>query len=734
MSRSESAPTATDTTETDVAHGGPSRPWETILATFDHQVTREELAYHLTGGDLETVEEAMSEIDGALARGELTFDGDFVRSSSRHSNQDKSVNLSRGDSPGSDDSEVIDQLVSDFREEFGPKADLPVAMSDGASIRRDYADIDREWWSEDQPDGHDFEPAASGEEVVDVSAKTWSEAVREVLSDYAETKATTLNLRKGEPDHPDFTEFSVEAENRWFETYQRRYYAQIDGWLRELTGGERPSGGETEATFDDPRIVLLTRSASSTVDQGAASAKVNPDRPGRARVGPVDHLEHLRDSWESVYHTLRNTLRSEGYELGEDWQYDRRLEPHTAKNDGPGINKGYTHEHIVVVVDGPISSSDLRPVMDKHVEATEWAGEEAHGEEAIEVRKPSELYDPAAYVANYVSVSPDGLFDRGPTYHAFAATVSAANVRTLSRSESAKAAAQADMCKQRYESDKSEQSHRHGENVVRSDRPGYSYECAECGSPHGIDQDETLTGHRLDSPDGPSGPTGPAMVDGGQEVRDKEARKDDLKDRWPSATKAVQYGEDIEKAEARSVIEETIERDGKDIQDAIVRAVVDEGIDSETVGQVAREVGLDIDPNELVAIDRPDPSEWELHSVEVRGEEYVPTSSGSVDMVEVTNPRQQLEEALDLDPAAFYRCECGVGAYGTSGWGGYGPEAPDWLENWDQYYQDMIGHLLAHGLTDPEKARQVIEVERPADMGETPERRKTESGKEVIDS
>lgn len=531
---------------------------------------------------------------------------------SRHSNENKSVNSAAPEIRGAEESgptteERIADKVREFALEYPIRVDLPVASDDGTEVRADYVETEEEKWAEEQPDIPELEfvRPAKGEEIVDVSALEWGEAVRRLLYKFDKTQKTTVNLEKGDWRNPETHEtFSVEAQNRWFADYQKKYNAQIDAWLRELVGGVRPSGGETAATFEEPRVALLTRSASSM--------------PNGERVSPVEHAKQLQESWEPTYHALRNTLRSLGYDLGEDWQYIRVVEPHTAKRgDGRGTNSCYPHEHVVVVVDGDVTGEELRPVVEKHVEACEWAGESAHGEEAIEVREPDELNDVAAYVSDYCSIEPVGLWEREPSYLGFAAAMDAGNMRTFSRSESARRAAKADACRQRAESDKSKQEATHGESVRRL--AGGEVVCSECGCSHDIEQDSTLTAHR----------TGAVATDGG-------GRGEELRQQWSpegeegGADAAAAFGETPSERQCRERIEEELERSPEASATEIVGRL---GLSPEK-RTLVEEVRAGVNRGELVAFDESAP-EWSVKSVTVDGEERMASAGNQVEMVEL---------------------------------------------------------------------------------------------------
>jgi len=648
------------------SHGGPLYPWETLFDTLGGPQSRRELAGELVDSEVQpTVPAAVDMIDAALARGELATDGELVFPSSRQSNLNKSVNSATAENPASESSgEIerpsIEEKVREFATEYPYRVSLPLAESHGVSVRRDYADVETEPWTEVQPDIPELEiqPAASGEEVVDVSAVEWGEAVRTLLEKYERTKKTTINLEKGSWRTPDeHATFSISAENRWFASYQKKYYAQLDAWLRELCGGERPSGGSTPALFDNPRIALITRSASSV--------------PEGERVGPVEHAEQLQGSWEPCYHALRNTLRSEGYELGESWQYDRRLEPHTGKRgNANGTNGAYAHEHIILVVDGEVTADDLRPVVDKHVSECEWAGADAHGEEAIEVREPDELNDVAGYVADYCSIEPVELWDRGPAYIGWAAAMDAGNVRTVSRSEAAREAAKADACRQRAESPEAEQEEGHGESVLRV---GGERVCSHCGTSHDISQDGTLTAHRTD------GPT--VAADGGISVPDRE---EELRSRWQDADAAAVVGESPQRRKQRKAVREWL---GTDMSLGEFWGVEVEDVPPpDDVQQLVAEVKHpEFDPSEVALFDDRVP-EWHLKSVTVGGEERPASPGNGVDMVEIQNVRERLREGCGIEESQRYRCTCGVAAYGVT----------------------FVSHLGCHGFEEPGRAEQYM--------------------------
>jgi hypothetical protein len=562
------------------------------------------------------------------------------------------------------------ECVTHFAKKYPRRARLDLATGDGTQIRREYANVETVEWEEDlrlseekreklmldRPTG-----TADGE----VSPRSWAEGIRTLLEREVEVQQTTINLERRYLN--DVDTYDVTARSRWSKSYQKKYNAQIDAWLRELVGGDRPSGGRTAATFDDPHIALITLSASS--------------KPDGQRVGPVDHLEALQESWRSTYHAIRNRLRSLGFDSSE-WQYDRRAEPHkNDRGDGRGINECYGHEHVVLVVDGEVSAEELRPVVEKHVEANKWAGEEAHGADAVEVRTPDELNDPAAYVADYCSIDPVGLFDRSPAYQAWAAAATAANYRTVTRSEAAREAAEADRCRQRAESEKSDQVRRHGEEVRRSDG---EIVCSCCGTTHDIAQDQTLAAHRR-----PQTPAAPTVTDGGDTLRTTDARREELKDRWPSAAGAASVGGVVVKPEVRDLIRDELdENESRSSLEVAGAAFFGEPYDPKKYVTVVREERPDVpvDPSEVVGFDRGDrPPSWEVVAVTVDGERHPTSGGGSIETVEVVD----YTDRFDFIRPEWYRCDCGVRLHG----------------------EQMARHLgHAHGIEKPSAARSSVRI------------------------
>jgi len=599
-------------------------------------------------------------------------------SESRHTNENKSVKSSEAGSDGSAldlyTRAKIDRCVSEFVESYPDKAMTPVATGDRRQLREKYADIEYEEWQEDLRMSEDeykslmYPNSRPSGRTKKVSVPVWADVLEQLLYNYAKTQETTVRLRLGEKPMVAGNEdprpvYDVDAKTRWGSDYQKKYKAQLDGWLRELTGGERPSGKKTDAGFEDPHIALISVSGSSTPDGG--------------RIGPVDLLSELNSTWSNhTYHAVRNTLRTLGFE-SDEWQYDRRAEPHTGKRGNKaGINACYGHEHIILVIDGEVTADELRPIVEKHVEKCDYAGPSAHGEDAIEVRKPDDLTDVSAYVADYASISPTGLLDREPEFQAFAAAAAAANYRTVTRSEAAKEAAQVDQCKQRYESAEAAQSVDHGDSVYYDKRDG-TVRCAECECAHDVNQEQTIGRHRIDSNDDETGTETP-VCDGGAtvEIITESERSDQYGRLWQDANSAAQVG----------VGEPVVSEERRERGDVYrrIQIVKDTHPERSAVELAAKYDALEhIDVvrlalDESVQIDVPDfdntPSfgchkepewmdpEWQVDAVVVNGEEESAASGNGMSYVETTNYVNRFGDVIDNDH--WYRCDCGVRVYG----------------------------------------------------------------------
>jgi hypothetical protein len=617
---------------------------------------------------------------------EPTTNGDLSTDAvSRRTNQNKSVNISNAGSEGFENCDLhtkakIDKCVSEFVEKYPQRALMRIATGDRRKLRREYAEVEQVEWREDlrlsEEEYKDIQlpdTRPSGVRDGEVTPPIWAKAMKQLLHKYAATKETTIHLDKTLFDKRET--YEVAAKSRWQPEYQKKYKAQLDGWLRETTGGDRPTGGETEASFDNPHLGMITLSGSSVPDE--------------RRIGAVDMFDELNSTWsDHTYHAVRNTLRSLGFDADE-WHYDRRAEPHTNKRgDKTGTNACYGHEHVILVVDGEVTAEELRPIVETHVNHCEFAGKSAHGEDAIEVTTPDEKDDISGYVADYASLKPVDLLDREPEYQAFAAAASAANYRTFTRSEAARQAAEVDKCRQRFESDKSAQQLDHGEEVRYDDG---DILCTECDCTHDIDQNQTVAECRKpDNAD--TTPPEPTVADGGHEIPTDESRRQQLKEQWQDANAAASIGESTERTRVRRRIQ--MVKDAHPDKDAIELAAKFDAIDHiDIVRQVLE------DKEELTNFDEPvgfgqdrapewaDP-DWKVNKIEVRGETHPAGGGNGMSYVETTDYVERFADVID--DKHWYRCNCGV-------------------RMWGHEMAKHLGH--EHGLETKKQARLSVETE-----------------------
>ena len=430
------------------------------------------------------------------------------------------------------------ERISGIVERYGDRVFEPVSETHGRKLREEGL-TEPETVERPVETGENEQTVVS--ETVERRAVPWIGAISEMLEWYEGYRDKSLRLGRGSETRGDHESFLVDMDNSLTPEYQSRQYARLQGLKRQLIGGEYPNEEAVEGEFSDPVTVLFGLTASSLRDDGT-------HRP------VVDHDREIRDAWSgssnSVKRTLRYVLEDKlGLEAG-DWAWWWQSEPH------PGPQKAataYSHSHPVVVLDGEAAGEaatdpeTYRPVVAKHVAECEGAEWDAHGlDDAVTVREAGEIEDFAGYVAEYLSVAPDDdLLERSDEYLMWAASQWVSSTQKYSRSKWATAAVTADRCEQEAMDPEAEQTRRHGEEVVRAaPNTSHRYECAECGSPHGIDQSErSLARHRLDATASAS-ESAVAATDGGEAVEAESGGESGrtLAERWPSARSAGRVG------------------------------------------------------------------------------------------------------------------------------------------------------------------------------------------------
>ena len=453
-------------------------------------------------------------------------------SPSRHSNG--SYPASNGSGPKPPESENADQpeerpdvptveeRIDGLLERWPERCMVPVSETHGTKLREE-AVQEPETVEETVEVGEHEEITTY--ETVEQSAQPHIAVVEELLEMYERYRDLHLKLEKRER-HKEPEEFLIGLDNSYSPEYQSGHYARLSAWERQILGGEYPHGEAVSGEFEEPVTVLMGLTASSYREPGNAASGLKPI---------CDHDRAIRDAWtgssSSVKRTLRYVLEDTLGLPSDSYTWWVQSEPH----GGDGPNADRSHSHPVVVLDASaasveadaISRETFRPVVAKHVAECDGATWDGHRlEKTVEVRQEEEINSLSGYVAKYVACDPEkDLLERSDEYIMWAASQWATATQKYSRDRVAAGATKADACHQEYVSEESHQDTDHGEVVVRSNKPGASFECVECGSSFGVDQDCTLTEHR----------TAHAAADGGEVVEEASESADGLSDGLRSA-------------------------------------------------------------------------------------------------------------------------------------------------------------------------------------------------------
>lgn len=209
-------------------------------------------------------------------------------------------------------------IVDAFTENFPQRAIRPVSVRDDVKLREDCT----------------AEKYDSG-----LRGKTMSAVLNEFLNWYNGYRHAHLLFRS-----PDGDRVRAPMPNSHQPAYGDKYYARLKALERKVL-----------ENYDSPSICMLSLTGSSRTESGGWRC-------------PADHIRDVVNSWRpsrgrGVYHTLRDVL--DGYQ----WEYALITEHH---------DSGYGHVHVAIFVDGDVSESDFRPVIDSHLRNCEIAGPEAH--------------------------------------------------------------------------------------------------------------------------------------------------------------------------------------------------------------------------------------------------------------------------------------------------------------------------------------------------------------------
>jgi hypothetical protein len=439
---------------------------------------------------------------------------------------------------------TVDERIRGIIENYPDRSFRPLSTIHGRTLREDCLQEPR---TTDRTVAVGDHESITVKDTVSREALPWIGAVETLLRKYERYRDKYLKMSRGSERRGDYEAFEIDLSMSYSQKYQSKQYARLKATKRQTVGGEYPDGTECEGEFSEPVVCLLGLTTSSL------------DGTGEYRP-PVDHDREVREAWSgsssSVKRTLRYLLEDKMGLDSSDYVWWWQSEPH------PGPDKAataYSHSHPVIILDEaaaissapePTDPETWRPVVAKHVSECEGAGWDAHRlERSVSVSRADEIGDIVGYVSEYLAVAPDeDLLERSDEYLLWAAAQFASSTQKYSRSKWAVAAAQADACQQRYLDPETDQTHEHGERVVRSSGgASHRFECAECGSPHGIDQSqESLARMRLDASATASSPSpsSTAVTDGGTATDDtgtqtatqtRESAPETLAERWPSA-------------------------------------------------------------------------------------------------------------------------------------------------------------------------------------------------------
>jgi hypothetical protein len=458
------------------------------------------------------------------------------------------------------------EKTREFLDEMGALAHQEVSEEHGRPLRPECFEEEKETFTVSTEDGGEIEE----ERVVSREAVPLYQAVGNMLEWHADYHRSALRLEYGRERDFDHEILTVNLENSWMAAYQKQERARLKALERETCGYQLCQGGECDTRwcqepedhptryvggeFEEPVVVLTGRTAS-----------------GRD-MAPADHAREIAEtfSYGGVRRSLRYVMDKLGLE-SDEWVRWTQGEPHTSKRagEGYGTNTGYDHNHDIIILDesavaGEVSAGDFREVIETHVAECEGAGREAHDLDVadwdaapetaecdcesgcgecvgtVTVKKVDEEIEEsvASYAAAYLANESKDLLERSPEYLAWAATMWATGTQKATGTDSRTHAIDADRCKHKYHAADEDQDLRHGEEVVQERvRGSRRIVCLACGSPWGIDQDQTLASART------GGAT--AAADGGREYGPKtraETVEQDLRERWPSARSAASVG------------------------------------------------------------------------------------------------------------------------------------------------------------------------------------------------
>jgi len=558
-----------------------------------------------------------------------------------------------------DDLPAPEDRLREFLDEMGELAHRPVSERHGMELRAECVSEERETYTAVAESGEEIER----ERVVSREAVPLWQAVGNMLEWHAEYHRSSLRLEYGRERDPSHEILTVDLDNSWMAAYQEQERARLKALERETCGYQVCEGGECDTRwcqepdehptryvggeFEEPVVVLTTRTAS-----------------GR-EMAPADHAREIAEtfSYGGVRRSLRYVMDKLGLE-SDEWVRWTQGEPHTSKRAGEsyGTNTGYDHNHDIIILDeaagGEVDASDFREVIETHVAECEGAGREAHdldvgdwsenaeAVDTVEVKKVEDEIEEsvASYAAAYLANESLDLLERSPEYLAWAATMWATETQKATGTDSRTHAIEADRCKHKYHAADEDQDLRHGEEVVAERVRGQRrIVCLACGSPWGIDQDQTLAAARTGGVS--------AAADGGRGYGPKtlaETREEDLRSRWPSARAAASVG-------GPTAVKEC------DHDEPNQCALCAESVGAVSNMEPIPESAEAPDPPPSVAVGFERPPSWRAVAVVRDGEEY-PASGGGTDRrpLKLQDAPESVAAMAVRGPGVVKCLECGM--------------------------------------------------------------------------
>jgi hypothetical protein len=626
---------------------------------------------------------------------------DQPSAASRPSKQTNSVNTSPADSEPDEIEELIHERVTEFMREYPELADLPISEQHGRSLRRivTEAEYERVFVETEK----EVEANFKLQELQRRDAASWADAISAFLFAHAEYQGLTARFANqyGET-------FEMPLMDAWGESYSKKEYAKAMALEREMSGGDRPTGGSSAGEWSDPSTAMLTFTASSTPS---------------ARLPPIDHLDAIHDAFSKngVRDALRNTME---YHLdldSDDWIYWSQAEPHGLgvaddPDKEPGANACYTHLHVGVyfdqgALDPSISleevGSELERVITKHIDVCEPASLDAHDYRQIDsyveesdgcISINDDIENMGSYMAAYMGGYTEDLLEKPVEYLAWGALYWSGSRRRVSRSDLANEAIAADACEQQFESEHSDQGIPHGEAVVWNDGRGADVICTCCDSSWRVDQD------RLEEPDSDTDLSGDLESDI-ETDSDQSYFDTPIADLWPSADAAGTCGETLTRSQLRAQVLSLLEESSRD--DWTVPEVMGQlSIKPSNRSFVTDVLESQEQQPEARSFETSSPvtEQWEIDAIiDNDGEEHKPSKSGGVDVVDLHLPIENVVEntrlSIPLQRAEVYRCRiCDFSVHNAETMAHHfankhGLEEPEPVDRvlWYHHYHDRFG-------------------------------------------